>query len=156
MTFESKNGKRVRFCWGELMLAGDAWPVTLAYSRVPVIPPVEKEKPGFKAPKEMLSGFRLIAPRDPDTGRYLEDVVRVTYGQVRLPVGLLPERKKRMKCESRDLVCVRKTTALGIGMGGPRTGDDSKLATGVSRKGLHGSRDGLWPSSQGLPREELR
>jgi hypothetical protein len=59
----------------------------------------------------MLSGFRLIAPRDPDTGRYLDDVVRVTYGQVRLPVGLLPERKKGMKCESRDLVCVEDNRA---------------------------------------------
>ncbi|NTV43606.1 MAG: hypothetical protein HGA63_09945 [Syntrophobacteraceae bacterium] len=106
VTFESGEGKQVHFSWGELMMPGDAMPVTLAYSRVPVLPAKEREKPDFSPPGEMLTGFRLIAPQEPDTTRYLDGVVRVIFRQVSMPPGLFPERRKGMKCESDRVVCV--------------------------------------------------
>jgi hypothetical protein len=106
VTFESKRGQRVSFPWAELMMAGDDLQVTLAYSRVPLVPPSEKEKPGFSPPGEMLTGFRLIAPREPDTTRYLDDVVRVVFSKVPTPEGSFPERRKGLKCESVSVSCV--------------------------------------------------
>jgi hypothetical protein len=106
VTFESGQGRRVHFSWGELMMPGDALPVTLAYSRVPVVPAKEREKPDFSPPGEMLKGFRLVVPGEPDSTRYLDDVVRIIFGRVSLPGGLLPERRKGMKCESSGVVCV--------------------------------------------------
>lgn len=106
VTFESGEDKQVHFSWGELMMPGDALSVTLAYSRVPLVPASVREKPDFSPPGEMLTGFRLIAPQEPDTTRYLDGVVRVIFSQVRMPSGLFPERRKGMKCESDRVVCV--------------------------------------------------
>jgi hypothetical protein len=106
VTFESRRGGKVHFPWAELMMAGDDLQVTLAYSRVPLVPPSEKEKPGFSPPGEMLTGFRLIAPREPDTTRYLDDVVRVVFSKVLTPQGAFPERRKGQKCESASVSCV--------------------------------------------------
>lgn len=119
VTFEAADGRCVHFSYGELMMADDALPVTLAYSRVPLVPPKEKEKPDYRPPGEMLSGFRLIVPREPDTGRYLDQVTRVLYRQVRLPAGWFPERRKGERCVSDRLVCVeggRATPAVTEGL----------------------------------------
>lgn len=106
VTFESKRREQVSFPWAELMMAGDDFQVTLAYSRIPLVPPSEKEKPGFTPPGEMLTGFRLIAPREPDTSRYLDDVVRVVFSKVPMPAGSFPERRKGQKCESLRIECI--------------------------------------------------
>jgi hypothetical protein len=106
VTFESEAGERVHFPWAERLMAGDSLPVLLAYSRLPMVPPKEREKPDFSAPGEMLSGFRLVAPGEPDTSRYLDNVVRILFNQVRMPPGLFPERRKGMKCESDQIMCI--------------------------------------------------
>lgn len=106
VTFESVNGKDVHFPWAELMMAGDDLPVALAYSRVPVVGSSERQKEGYSPPAEMLSGFRLIAPRDFDTARYLDDVIRVRLRQVRIPAALIPKRQKGLKCVAKHLTCM--------------------------------------------------
>jgi len=106
VTFESKDGRQVHFPWGELMMPGDALPVTLAYSRLPLVPAKERDQPDFLPPGEMLKGFRLIAPGERDTTRYLDDVVRIQFNRVRMAGDSLPERRKGEKCESSGVVCV--------------------------------------------------
>lgn len=108
VTFESGSGQQVHFPWAELLMKNDSMPVSLAYSRVPMVPAKEREKDGFSPPGEMLTGFRLIAPSEPDTRSYLDGVSRIIFRKVRLPEGQVPERVKGMKCFSRGLVCMEE------------------------------------------------
>ena len=108
VTFHSASGKKVYFSFNELIMPGDCYPPTLAFSRRPVRPTNEKAQASYTGNRfsDDLSGFRLICPKEPDTARYLDNVVRISYGPVPLKEGDLPPRRKKFKCRSDVIVCI--------------------------------------------------
>lgn len=108
VNFISSNGKKVSFTFNEIIMADDTLPVTLAYYREPIKPTTDEVKDTYDKNifTEPLKGLRLIAPKEPDTARYLDDVVKITYTTLPAPNALLPERKKRAKCASHSLTCI--------------------------------------------------
>jgi hypothetical protein len=59
---------------------------------------------------ENISGLRLICPREPDTSRYLDNVVRMTLIELPTPDELLPPQIKNKKCSSSTIVCIYENT----------------------------------------------
>ncbi len=105
--FISASGKSVGFTFTELIMADDSLPVTLAYYREQVKPTADTVKDTYDKNiyKEQLAGLRLIAPGEPDTGRYLDDVIKITYTTLPAPDNMLPVRKKA-KCVSTAITCI--------------------------------------------------
>lgn len=104
--FASRDGKRSVFTYGELVLADDALPVTLAWKREPVLP--ERNADNYKGNRitHELSGMRLVCPRETDTARYLDDVVRI---RLEVPVfarEILPPVRKHSVCRSDEITCI--------------------------------------------------
>lgn len=108
VTFTSAAGKSVDFSFNEIIMTDDDHPITLAYYREPVQPTNEKARETYRKNKntQPLAGLRLIAPKEPDTTRYLDDVIRITYRVLSFPEKLLPERKKGMRCTSQAIACI--------------------------------------------------
>ncbi len=108
VSFISKSGKRSNFSYNEIIMTSDQFPITLAYDRVPLEPTNEAALTTYQYNryKENLTGLRLICPKEPDTVRYLDDVVRIVYSVPPAPDERLPVRKKPFKCESRSLRCI--------------------------------------------------
>jgi hypothetical protein len=106
--FISASGKSVGFTFNELIMANDSLPVTLAFYREQVKPTADAVKDTYDKNifKEQLTGLRLIAPDEPDTGRYLDDVVKITYTTFPTPDKLLPARQKGSKCVSTAITCI--------------------------------------------------
>ncbi|MBN2079999.1 MAG: hypothetical protein JW838_13615 [Spirochaetes bacterium] len=123
VTFTSRSGKKSRFSYGELTMTDDRHPVTLAFSRKQVLPSKNPELYTKNIHREPITGLRLICPREPDTGRYLDDVVSITLELLTAPDDLLPVMKKGSKCDAGDLVAVeggkaRKVSFTGISPAG--------------------------------------
>lgn len=106
--FISASGKSVGFTFNEVIMADDSLPVTLAYYRAPVKPTSDNVKDTYNKNifTEPLTGLRLIAPGEPDTTRYLDDVVKITYTTLPAPDDLLPARKKGTNCASSAITCI--------------------------------------------------
>jgi hypothetical protein len=109
VTFTATSGEKVNFSYNELLMVDDRHPVTLAYDREQLLPTNEKVRETYRlnlnsAP---LSGLRLICPREPDTTRYLDNVVSITYSLLPVPEDLLPVRQKAIKCESNAVICLQ-------------------------------------------------
>ncbi len=74
VVLENGQGESRRFSYGELTMAGDDQPTLLAFHREQLLPtknPEEYKKNRWQGPHQ---GLRLVAPRDFDTFRYLDDV----------------------------------------------------------------------------------
>ncbi len=108
INFVSSTGKTVSFSFNEIIMADDTLPVTLAYYREPIQPTTDQVRDTYDKNiyTEPLTGLRLIAPKEPDTARYLDNVVKITYTTLPAPNDLLPERKKGTKCASHSLTCI--------------------------------------------------
>jgi len=111
VTLTSASGKKVRFSYGELTMTDDRHPVTLAYSRKQLLPFKDPEKYNKNVYREDLTGLRLICPREPDTARYLDNVVSIDLSVPETPVSMLPATKKGIKCSATSLTCVSGTKA---------------------------------------------
>ena len=111
VTFQSASGKKVYFSFNELIMTGDCLPPTLAFSRTPLQPTNETVRAAYTGNRfsAELTGFRLICPREPDTARYLDDVVRISYSEIPIRAGDLPPRRKKYRCRSEAIVCIEKT-----------------------------------------------
>lgn len=108
VTFHSASGKKAYFSFNELIMTGDCQPVTLAFSRTPVLPTDQGVRETYTGNLFMadLTGLRLICPKEPDTSRYLDDVVRISYDAIPVDVGRLPPRKKKFVCQSPSVTCI--------------------------------------------------
>ena len=101
-------GETVYFSFNELIMTGDCYPPTLAFSRKPVRPTNETVQETYAGNRlaEALTGFRLICPKEPDTARYLDNVVRISYKGIPLQDADLPPRRKKTKCHSGTIGCI--------------------------------------------------
>ena len=108
VVFTSAQGQTAHFSYGELTTANDSLPITLAYFRKPLLPSKEPEKYTRNKYKENIKGLRLICPREPDTSRYLDNVVRLTLTMLPTPDHLLPPLRKKKKCTSLSITCVEE------------------------------------------------
>lgn len=108
VTFTSASGEKVHFSLNELLMTDDSHPVTLAYMRKPVLPTTEavRDKYAFNLFRDNLSGLKVICPGEPDTSRYLENVVTATYTTLPAPDDLLPVRSKGKKCTGDSILCI--------------------------------------------------
>ena len=108
VTFHSASGEKVYFSFNELVMPGDCHPPTLAFSRKPLLPTNEKAREGYAGNRytEDLTGFRLICPKEPDTARYLDNVVRISYAGIPIRDEDLPPRRKKFKCRSTAVTCI--------------------------------------------------
>lgn len=106
VTFSSTGGQSSSFSYGELTMSDDAMPVTLAYHREPLLPTKNPESYTGNLYRDNIAGLRLICPREPDTKRWLDDVVRMTLTVPGTPDHLLPRQKKGSECTSTALTCV--------------------------------------------------
>ena len=108
VTFHSAGGEKACFSFNELIMTGDCQPVTLAFSRQPVMPTNEKVRDSYTGNPFMdeLTGLRLICPKEPDTSRYLDDVVRISYDTIPVDERALAPRRKKFACHSGSLTCM--------------------------------------------------
>ncbi len=107
VTFHSASGKTSRFSFNELIMVDDRFPVTLAFSREPLRPTSETAQATYTHNRLQadLKGLRLICPREPDTGRYLDQVERISYAVLPVDETRLPPRKKKFRCKSDSITC---------------------------------------------------
>ena len=108
VTFTSISGGEVHFSFNELLMTDDSRPVTLAYMRKQVLPTTEavQENYTFNLFRDNLLGLKVICPGEPDTSRYLENVVAVTFTTLPTPDDLLPPRTKGKKCTGESILCI--------------------------------------------------
>ena len=109
VTFTSSSGKSVNFSYGEIIFVNDALPLTLAFDRKEIRASKNPDKYDKNVHKENIKGLRLISPRDVNTARYLDDVVKITFRRPELTYNKLPIAKKG-KCYSKTIICVNKNT----------------------------------------------
>ncbi|MBN1635372.1 MAG: hypothetical protein JW920_02590 [Deltaproteobacteria bacterium] len=100
VTFTSRSGEKVHFSYGELIMVDDSAPVTLAFDRKELLPTGDPESYHYNIRGGPLTGFRLIAPKEPDISRYLDDVVSMELSVLDAPDDLLPVRNKGLDCSS--------------------------------------------------------
>ncbi len=129
----SDGGQKARFSYGELTMTDDSLPVTLAYRREQVLPAKDPEKYDKNSFREDIEGLRLICPRDPDTGRYLDNVTAVILTTTDADYENLPAMKKGADCESDSIQCVE----TGASRTGSFAGVPTRDVTGWVRVG-HG------------------
>jgi len=108
VTFHSASGAKVYFSFNELIMTGDCQPPTLAFNRTPLLPTNENVRAAYTGNRftEALTGFRLICPREPDTARYLDNVVRISYRVIPIRAEDLPPRRKKFRCRSEAITCI--------------------------------------------------
>ena len=111
ITFISSSGKSSNFSYGEIIFVNDALPVTLAYDRKEIKSSKDPYKYDKNIYKENVKGFRLICPRDSDTSRYLDDVVKISLSKVKPGYKNLPVQRKGENCDSDSLICITGNTA---------------------------------------------
>lgn len=106
VTVCSTSGKTARFSYGELTMIDDSLPVMLAYHREPLMPTKEPEKYTRNKFMTDIEGLRLVCPREPDTARFLDDVIYLTLTIPPTPDDRLPVMQKGGKCSSDRIVCI--------------------------------------------------
>jgi len=109
VTFTSSSGKSVNFSYGEIIFVNDALPLTLAFDRQEIRATKNPDKYDKNIHKENIKGFRLISPRDTNTSRYLDDVVKITFRRPELTYNKLPTAK-RGDCISKSVICIKNST----------------------------------------------
>jgi hypothetical protein len=104
--FTSASGQTSVFSYGELTMTDDRFPVTLAFYREPLMPSKDPRSYTRNKYMENIKALRLICPREPNTSRYLDNVVRMTLTSVDTPDHLLPRLQKGKKCVSTSINCI--------------------------------------------------
>jgi len=107
VTFASSGGEKRFFSYAELTMTDDSLPVFLAFYREQLLPNSKPEKYKKNVFKDNIKGLKLVCPGEPDTSRYLDDVVSITFTVPETPVNLLPVTRKRVKCSSGIPVCIK-------------------------------------------------
>lgn len=110
VVFTAADGRTARFSYGELTTTTDSLPITLAYHREPLEPTKNPETYKRNKYTQPLTGLRLICPRDKDTSRYLDNVVKITLTSPSTPDNLLPKMTKGKDCNADSLSCVENET----------------------------------------------
>jgi hypothetical protein len=103
VTFISSDNKQSHFSYGEVTMTDDTNPVMLAYSRTELLPAKLKdsnEPYKWNIHKGDVKGLRLICPGDSDTGRYLDDVVKIVLREIDVDNSILPVMQKGVKCKA--------------------------------------------------------
>ncbi|HSV96959.1 MAG TPA: hypothetical protein VLM75_08505 [Spirochaetota bacterium] len=120
VTFENADGGRVHFSYGELTMTDDSDPVVLAFDRKELVPSKPKKDEPYKwnAHRENIKGLRLVCAAEPDTGRYLDDVKRISISEVEVDNSLLPVMKKGEKCVSASLTVLAGGKAKPVRLDG--------------------------------------
>ncbi|MCF8068480.1 MAG: hypothetical protein K9L30_07845 [Desulfobacterales bacterium] len=110
--FTSASGEQRIFSYNEIIMTDDRYPITLAFHRKPLLPTSDKasESYPYNLYPEPLDGLRLICPRESTTGRYLDNVIRITLITPEMPDHILPERKKGTDCISPQIICMDNKT----------------------------------------------
>lgn len=85
-------------------MADDAYPVTLAFFREPVLPSKVPETYTGNKIKGNVTGLRLICPADADVERYLDDVKTITLRTPAVSFEDMPVQQKGIPCSSDSLV----------------------------------------------------
>lgn len=133
VTFHSAAGKKAHFSFNELIMTGDYQPPTLAFNRQPLLPTnetVQKDYAGNRFTED-IHGLRLICPKEPDTSRYLDEVVRISYDEVPVDETALPPRIKKLACRSQTIICIEGAKHTnGVFEAVERTTDDHWLRIG--------------------------
>jgi hypothetical protein len=115
VAFISSDGERRFFSYGELTMTDDRDPVMLAYARTELLP--AKNTPGetyeLNKHRAPLAGLRLICHAEPDTRRYLENVVKILLYEPVVNVAGLPNNRRGERCISESI------TVVGNGRAGP-------------------------------------
>lgn len=108
VTCHCASGKQVHFSYNEIIMTGDSYPVTLAFSRKQLLPTTKEVQKNYTANvfRAELEGLRLICPGEPNTSRYMDNVVRISYSVIPLHEEILPLRRKKFKCDSRAITCI--------------------------------------------------
>ncbi len=139
VTFTSRSGKSVHFSYGELTMSDDGYPVMLAFHREEIKPnenPDEYDKNVFT---ENITGLRLICPKEPDTKRYLDEVVTMTFQLQKIPDAMLPAKKRGTKCSADSLSCIRDgkaSAAVYAGVTEQRVAHWIRVGHGRGYKGI--------------------
>jgi len=139
VTFISASGEKAHFGYGELTMADDTVPVTLAFHRKELLPHKNPEKYTKNKFKGNITGLKLICPAEPDTARYLDNVTRITLTRVKTPDTLLPGLQKGKKCSSDTLKCVPGDAAVDAvfaGVMNDRTDRWVRVGHGQGYKGI--------------------
>jgi len=106
VVFTSTEGKSAYFSYGELTTGTDSLPVTLAYHREPLKPTSSPETYKGNKYKGDIEGLHLICPREPNTERYLDNVVRIALMNPPAPDNLLPRTQKNKDCTGSTVQCI--------------------------------------------------
>lgn len=127
VTFISAAGKQAHFSYGELTMADDSRPVTLAYQRKELVPSKESKEPyKWNIHKGDVNGLRLVCPGETDTGRYLDDVVKIVLREVDVDNSILPVMQKGTKCSSNSVKIVEGGKVSPLNTAGVKTASISK------------------------------
>jgi hypothetical protein len=110
VVFQSKDGKTVRFSYGELVMCSDSLPIMLAYDREPVKPFKNPEAYTKNKIEGNVTGLRLVCPREKDNARFLDNVVNATFVLPQTPDDKLPKMQKNIDCQSTSIICIEDNT----------------------------------------------
>ena len=116
VTFVSGSGDKVVFSYGEILMADDNSPVTLAFHREELLPTKDPQSYTLNMRKDPLAGLRLIAPRDADTARYLDNVTSIVFSVPDVDEKRLPPRRRGFECTPDAITIIdgQKTYAASI------------------------------------------
>ncbi|PKL35383.1 MAG: hypothetical protein CVV44_21490 [Spirochaetae bacterium HGW-Spirochaetae-1] len=121
VTFIAADGKQKHFSYGELTMADDSRPVVLAFHRKELRPSKETKGKAYtwNMHKGNVQGLRLVCPAEPDTSRYLDNVIKIVLRDIPVDGTGLPALKKGIKCSSDTVMTVndrkmRKLITAGV------------------------------------------
>lgn len=139
VTITNSREKKARFSYSEICMADDAYPITLAFFREPVLP--SKAPETYKGNKFTgnVEGLRLICPADADIERYLDDVKTITLHTPVLSYEDLPAPQRNFRCSSDSLrrcTAGNCTQALMEGMETATVTDWVRVGHGMGYKGI--------------------
>jgi hypothetical protein len=110
VTFIAADGKQKHFSYGELTMTDDSRPVILAFHRKALTPSKETKGEPYKwnMHKGNVEGLRLVCPAEPDTSRYLDNVVKIVLRDIEIDGTGLPVMKQGLKCSSDSVMTVKE------------------------------------------------
>lgn len=137
----SRTGEERLFSYGELTMADDSEPVMLAYARSELLPAKAGAEEAYEWNRRRgpLAGLRLVCPGDRDTGRYLDDVVRIVLAEPVVDVPGLPEMKRGERCVADSIAVVSGSVARPLALDGVETaavGGWVRTGHGLGFKGI--------------------
>ncbi|NLD38210.1 MAG: hypothetical protein GX654_15210 [Desulfatiglans sp.] len=136
VTFISESGESRHFSFGELTMTDDSEPVILAYKRNELLPAKSQngEEYKYNIHKEPLNGLRLVCPAEPDTARYLDNVIRIVYSDPVVDNKGLPVMQQGLKCSSEAISIVKNGVSNPLSFEGVETASiDGWVRTGHGR-----------------------